>query len=59
MADQGVADPGVAVLGEEVPGAAALGGVGRVVDDASSLLLLLQGSCGVAKELEGASQFIM
>ena len=57
MADQGVADPGVAVLGAEVPGAAARGGVGRVVDDASSLLL--QASCGVAKGLEGASQFIM
>ncbi|KAJ9688837.1 hypothetical protein PVL29_014473 [Vitis rotundifolia] len=48
LADQGVADRGVAV-----PGAAV-----RVVDDASSLLLL-QGCCGVAKGLEGVCQFIM
>ncbi|KAJ9688834.1 hypothetical protein PVL29_014470 [Vitis rotundifolia] len=58
LADQGVADPAVEDPGVAVPGAAVRGGAGRVVDDASSLLLL-QGCCGVAKGLEGASQFIM
>ncbi|KAJ9688840.1 hypothetical protein PVL29_014476 [Vitis rotundifolia] len=53
LADPGVADPGVAD-----PGAAVRGSAGRVVDDASSLLLL-QGCCGVAEGLEGASQFII